>query len=119
AGLYKSQGRYEQAEPLYIQALDLWRKLLGEDHPNIAASLNNLAGLYSSQGRYEQAEPLYIQAIAILNNRLGQDHPNTKAGINNFIQLVTTVIKENQQSKLSDHPLTQSIIEWLQSQPQQ
>ncbi|WP_442942269.1 tetratricopeptide repeat protein, partial [Nostoc sp.] len=31
------------AEPLHIQALALWRKLLGEEHPDVAQSLNNLA----------------------------------------------------------------------------
>jgi tetratricopeptide (TPR) repeat protein len=64
--IYTKQGRYEQAEPFYVQALELMRKLLGEDHPAVASSLNNLAYLYDSQGRYEQAEPLYLQALEVL-----------------------------------------------------
>ena len=43
--LYKSQGRYTEAEPLYIQALDMIKKLLGAEHPDVATSLNNLASL--------------------------------------------------------------------------
>ena len=78
AGLYKSQGRYEEAEPLYIQALDMRKKLLGEEHPDVATSLNNLAGLYSSQGRYEEAEPLYIQALDMYKKLLGDEHPYTQ-----------------------------------------
>ncbi len=35
----RSQGRYEQAEPLYRQALELRRELLGEKHPDVATSL--------------------------------------------------------------------------------
>jgi hypothetical protein len=35
---------------------------LGERHPLVATSLNNLALLYHNQGRYEAAEPLYQQA---------------------------------------------------------
>ncbi|MEH2179958.1 tetratricopeptide repeat protein, partial [Nostoc sp.] len=62
---------------LYIQALALRRKLLGEEHPDVAVSLNNLAGLYNSQGRYSEAEPLYIQALDIFERRLGANHPNT------------------------------------------
>jgi tetratricopeptide (TPR) repeat protein len=75
ANLYYSQGKYEQAEPLYIQALELRKQLLGENHPDTATSLNNLANLYYSQGKYEQAEPLYIQALEIAEQTLGENHP--------------------------------------------
>ncbi len=51
ANLYRSQGRYTEAEPLYLQALDLRKRLLGDNHPLVALSLNNLALLYDSQGR--------------------------------------------------------------------
>ncbi len=53
------------------------QRRLGDDHPHVAASLNNLAMLYSSQGRYEEAEPLYTQALAICDRALGANHPNT------------------------------------------
>jgi Tetratricopeptide repeat len=53
------------------------KKRLGEEHPDVAQSLNNLALLYNSQGRYSQAEPLLIQALYILEQRLGVNHPNT------------------------------------------
>jgi tetratricopeptide (TPR) repeat protein len=77
ASLYKSQGKYNQAEPLYQQALALLQKLLGDDHPDVAFSLNNLAELYYSQGKYKEAEPLYEQALNIFEQRLGVDHPHT------------------------------------------
>ena len=46
--LYKSHGRYSDAEPLFLQALDIRRSQLGHDHPDTASSLNNLALLYKS-----------------------------------------------------------------------
>ena len=55
-------GDYAQAEPLYRQALAIGKKVLGEQHPDYAKSLNDLAGLYQSMGDYAQAEPLYRQA---------------------------------------------------------
>ncbi|MEL6854402.1 MAG: tetratricopeptide repeat protein, partial [Cyanobacteria bacterium J06607_13] len=112
----ESQGRYEAAEPLFQDALALRRKLLGDDHPDVATSLNNLAGLYESQGRYDEAEPLYLRAIAILINRLGQQHPNTQTGIDNHIVCVAAALKAGQQDQLSDHPATQQILESLKSQ---
>ncbi|MEQ8386704.1 MAG: tetratricopeptide repeat protein [Coleofasciculus sp. A1-SPW-01] len=77
ANLYYVQGRYGEAEPLYQKALELYKRLLGDDHPDVASSLNNLAYLYSSQGRYGEAEPLYQQALELCKRLLGDDHPNT------------------------------------------
>ncbi|MBH8576113.1 tetratricopeptide repeat protein, partial [Nostocaceae cyanobacterium CENA369] len=87
ASLYDSQGRYNEAEPLYIQALALTRKLLGEEHPSVASSLNNLALLYYSQGRYSEAEPLYIQALALWRKLLGEEHPSVASSLNNLAGL--------------------------------
>jgi tetratricopeptide (TPR) repeat protein len=52
-------------EPLYIQALELLQRLLGEADPSVATSFNNLAGLYYSQGRYSEAESLYQKILSI------------------------------------------------------
>jgi tetratricopeptide (TPR) repeat protein len=81
AGLLEAQGKYDEVEPLHQQSLAIWRKVcaihfaassrdhsckvLGEEHPSVAASLNNLAGLLESQGKYDEAEPLYRQSLAI------------------------------------------------------
>ena len=76
--------RYEEAKPLYEEALAITRKVLGEQHPHTAGSLNNLALLYESQGQYEKAEPLYGQALAICINILGEQHPNTQIVLSNY-----------------------------------
>ena len=78
AELYRLQGQYETAVPLYQRSLAIREKTLGEDHPDVAQSLNNLALLYYDQGLYEQAEPLYQRSLAILDKALGKDHPNTR-----------------------------------------
>ncbi len=70
AALYDSQGRYTEAEPLYLQALDLKKRLLGDNHPSVATSLNNLAGLYDSQGRYKEAEPLHLEALDLHKRKM-------------------------------------------------
>ncbi|WP_250855409.1 tetratricopeptide repeat protein, partial [Anabaena sp. PCC 7938] len=34
AGLYSSMGRYEEALPLYLQALEIYTNILGINHPD-------------------------------------------------------------------------------------
>ncbi len=75
--LYNYQGRYQDAEPLSKKALELLQRLLGEEHPDVAQSYNNLAGLYDNQGRYQDAEPLYKKALESASKTLGVDHPTT------------------------------------------
>jgi tetratricopeptide (TPR) repeat protein len=82
--LYQSQGRYSEAEPLYLQALEIDRHSLPEDHPDLANHLNNLAELYRSQGRYSEAELLCLQALEIHRRLLGADHPSLAICFNNL-----------------------------------
>jgi hypothetical protein len=42
--------------------LEIRERALGEEHPAVVLSLNNLAALYDSQGRY--AEGATLQALA-------------------------------------------------------
>ncbi|MDB9314662.1 tetratricopeptide repeat protein, partial [Spirulina sp. CS-785/01] len=81
--LYQA-GKYEEAIPLAERALEIRQQVLGEEHPSVATSLNNLAGLYSSQGRYTEAEPLYQQALEMRKRLLGEEHPHVASSLNNL-----------------------------------
>ncbi len=74
---YEGQGFYQEAEPWREQCLSITQERLGDEHPSVARSLNNLAALYESQGKYEAAEPLYKKALEIYKKLLGEEHPNT------------------------------------------
>jgi hypothetical protein len=50
-------GDYARSLPLLEQARDLTKKLLTENHPRYATSLNNLASLYHDMGDYGHALP--------------------------------------------------------------
>ncbi|PUB72155.1 MAG: hypothetical protein DBP03_18505 [gamma proteobacterium symbiont of Ctena orbiculata] len=77
-------GRYKEAEPLVRKTLEINQRVLGEDHPDTAASYNNLAYNLKTQGRYEEAEPLYRNALEICQRVLGEDHPDTATSYNNL-----------------------------------
>jgi len=78
AGWYlRERALYAQAEPLLKRALAIREHVLGAEHPDTAASYNNLAQLYRLLGEYKQAEPLYQCALAIREHVLGAKHPDT------------------------------------------
>ncbi|TVQ53104.1 MAG: CHAT domain-containing protein, partial [Spirulina sp. DLM2.Bin59] len=82
--LYNLQVRYTDAEPLYLQALEMTKRLFGTEHPDVATSINNLAFLYRSQGRYAEAEPLYLQALEMRKRLLRAEHPDVAKSFNNL-----------------------------------
>ncbi|AOW99266.1 hypothetical protein BJP34_07160 [Moorena producens PAL-8-15-08-1] len=75
-----------EAEPLFVQALEMRKKLLGQDHPDVVKSLNNLGLLYYNQGRYHEAEPLFVQALK-MRKALGENHPHVAESLNNLALL--------------------------------
>ncbi len=44
AAIYESQGRYLEAEEIHLEVLKIRKNLLGEAHPDISNTLNNLGG---------------------------------------------------------------------------
>jgi len=84
---YEGQGAYIQAVKWFEECCSETKNRLGNDHLDVAISINNLAVLYSSQGRYEEAEPLYLQAFALSNKLLGNKHTDVADSINNLAVL--------------------------------
>ena len=82
--LYSDIGDYKKAEPYYLQALAIQKKVLGEEHPDYASSINDLGTLYINMGDYKKAEPYYLQALAIQKKVLGEEHPDYASSLNNL-----------------------------------
>ncbi len=78
-----AKGRYSEATPLLRTTLAIFRRALGEDHPDTAQTYDNLAGNLDSQVRYSEARPLYERALAIMRKVLGENHPDTARVYNN------------------------------------
>ena len=82
-----AQGKYEQAEGLVRQVLDLVEESQGPDHPDTAHALNNLAVLQKKLGKHKQAGIYYNRALTIQERKLGKDHPSTLTTLNNLGRL--------------------------------
>ena len=78
AGLLAGQCKFSEAEPLYREVLAMRRKLLGDEHQDVAAALHNLAWVLQSQGKLSEAEPLYREALAMQRKLLGNEHPDCR-----------------------------------------
>ncbi|PHM06619.1 tetratricopeptide repeat protein [Nostoc sp. 'Peltigera malacea cyanobiont' DB3992] len=110
---YYRQGLYNQAVSWYEQCLEITKKRLGEEHPSVATSLNNLAYLYKSQERYSEAEPLYRQALRIFRRCLGEEHPSVATSLNNLAVLYKSQGRYSEAESLYHQTLVllQSLLE--------
>ena len=84
---YYNNNNYEKAIFFGEKTSIAAKKELGENDPDYATSLNDLAFLYSSIGKYEKAELLYIQAKEIRKNVLGENHLYYSISLNNLAGL--------------------------------
>ena len=85
----QDRARYAQAEPFYQQALHIRQQCLGMGHPDVAATLIELADLYRVQNKYDKAEPLYEQALHIREQHpdLGPEHPDVAVSLKGLADL--------------------------------
>ncbi|KAK0711611.1 hypothetical protein B0H67DRAFT_296663 [Lasiosphaeris hirsuta] len=81
---FNNLGKYEEAEQMHRQALQLWEKALGEEHPDTLRSMSNLANVLNRQGKYEEAEQMHRQALQLWEKALGEEHPDTLSSMNNL-----------------------------------
>ena len=84
ASTYRNQGRWKEAEELFVQVMETFKRVLGQEHPDTLTSIANLAMTYMSQGRRTEAKELQIEAVNRLWTTLGEDHPSTAVAIANL-----------------------------------
>jgi tetratricopeptide (TPR) repeat protein len=63
--IYEEQGRYEEAETLFLQEVERQKEVFGNDFLICTGSLTGLAHIYEEQGRYKEAETLYLQGCGL------------------------------------------------------
>lgn len=98
---HRDQNKYKEAANLLNDALQIREKTLGEKHPAVAATLNNLAVLYGKRGKYKDAEPLCKRALEIRENVLGREHPDVAKQLNNLALLCQNQVSSENNFVLS------------------
>ncbi len=77
-------GDLRGAKEYFEQALMIRRKLLGNEHPETASSLNNHGSVLRAMGDLEGAKEYFEQALAIRREMLGDEHPETGISLSNL-----------------------------------
>ncbi len=75
------EGRYVEAESLIEEGTNLYAKTMGDDHPNVAFGLTQLAYAYYYEGRYDRAEQEARKAFAIAEKLPKASHVYTGAAV--------------------------------------
>jgi serine/threonine protein kinase/tetratricopeptide (TPR) repeat protein len=70
----RDRGLYAYSESLLREALDLRRKLYGNEHEEVATSLNELGLVLRRDGKPAEAEKCHREALAIQKKLHGEEH---------------------------------------------
>jgi serine/threonine protein kinase/Tfp pilus assembly protein PilF len=70
-----SRHKYDEAEALYKESLEISALLKDENNPEVAYTLNNLANVEADRGSLDRAHEYLRQAAALAERELGSDHP--------------------------------------------
>jgi tetratricopeptide (TPR) repeat protein len=78
------QGEYEEAIRFYEKALEIRRKALPLNHPDLAESYNNIGLVYNNMGEYSKALSFDEKALEIRQKTLPPNHPDLAESYNNI-----------------------------------
>ena len=86
--VYTSLGLYDQAVPLLQSALDTRKALFGEEHVDVAQSLDRLGEVLVLKADYDRALPMYREALALRRKLLGNENIDTARSVYGLADLL-------------------------------
>ena len=106
-GCWKHSGVYSDKEDLYnALEVEYYRKSLtiqlhnmGENHPELATSYNNIANVYNEKGELDHALEYHHKSLTIKLNSLGENHPDVAESLHHMGVLY---IEKSQLDKAED-----------------
>ena len=82
--VFRKFGQYEKALSFYQKCLNIELKTLGDEHPDVATSYNNIGSIWDSKGEYDKALGFYQKCLDIRLKTLGDEHPDVATSYNNI-----------------------------------
>lgn len=87
----KSNQESKEALEWMKKALEIQRRVLHPDNPDLYVTLNSMASILSSLSMFEEAIQCYEEAIANRTRLLGAEHPKTLISIASYAFLLNSV----------------------------
>jgi serine/threonine protein kinase/Tfp pilus assembly protein PilF len=81
---YARERQWILARQTYERALEIDRRVIGDESPRVGAHIHNLAVVAQNMGELQRAEDLYRDAIARQERAYGTDHPETAKARGNY-----------------------------------
>jgi tetratricopeptide (TPR) repeat protein len=112
-GIYANQKRFAEAEPLFREALTLAKKVKGENHPDIALYLSNLAIACGALNKSTEADAFFRESISRLEKtggergrRLGRVLETYAKFLRNEHRITEADEMERRSKSILDQPIT-------------
>ena len=81
---YDTKGNYSEALINETKAMEIRKRILGEDNQEYAESLGNMSYYYDAIGNYGEAIRLAIKTEIIRKKVLGEEHPDYVSALSNL-----------------------------------
>jgi serine/threonine protein kinase/tetratricopeptide (TPR) repeat protein len=102
---YRGLAQFDRARPHLVTALELRKGEYGDDHPEVAAALADLARLEFYHGDFDQAESLARRALDIQTRTLPAPHGDTAASQ----ELLARVLQQKADLAAAEELFTQAL----------
>ena len=100
--LYYKEGKYAEAEPLYLRAIRIDGKALGVESPAVATDLDNMGLLLKREDKTADARDFFERALSIDEKALGPESSEVAICLTNLATL------DEEEGKFADaEPLVQ------------
>ena len=81
---FRCLGQHNEAKEYHEKALIIYKKIFGEEHPNVASCYNDLGNDYQRLGQYNEAKEYHEKALVVKKKIFGEEHANVASCYNNL-----------------------------------
>ncbi|XP_070579554.1 TPR repeat-containing protein DDB_G0287407-like [Ptychodera flava] len=99
---YVDTEKFEKAEPLHKEVLEIKQDKLAESKSYIATSVHGLGVLYLKQRRYQEAEEYFTKALELHRAELPENHALIADTLNNIASVYIDINDSSQNEKAKD-----------------